>query len=133
MSDHGLPGILGEIAEIAGKDAAYAILHARGGTRITIPSTPPADHWLTKLIGSEAATAICNHFAQSSASGGRAGMVTEIPLHNTSLQKAARRRIADELRSGKSASAAAREAGVHERTAWRVKAKLRDDSQGELF
>lgn len=135
MSDHSLPGILGVIADVAGKDAAYAILQARGGTRVTFPAAPSETHWLTKLVGAEAAMAICDHFAQGNPSGGRTGMPgsVDIPLHNTSLQKAARRRIADELRAGKSASAAAREAGVHERTAWRVKAKLRDDNQGELF
>lgn len=56
-----LPGILAEIAEVAGEDAALAIAKARGGTQIYIPPTPANDHWLCRLIGREEARAVCDH------------------------------------------------------------------------
>ncbi|MCO5059659.1 MAG: hypothetical protein M9905_17615 [Rhizobiaceae bacterium] len=135
MSDHGLPGILGEIAEVAGKEAAWAIWKTRGGTRIGFPAKPDADHWLVRLLGADVARKICDHFASTSAGGRSSGLhAIVLPLGPDSLLKVARRRVAEEIRSGKSAGEAAREVGVHERTAWRIKAKMKpDDSQGELF
>ncbi len=53
-----LPGVLGDIARIAGEDAALAIAEARGGTQVYIPPEPPADHWLSKLVGREASKEI---------------------------------------------------------------------------
>lgn len=53
-----LPAVLAQIANVAGEDAALAIAEARGGTQIYIPPAPGPDHWLSKLVGREAATAI---------------------------------------------------------------------------
>ncbi|SCW61613.1 hypothetical protein SAMN02927924_01679 [Sphingobium faniae] len=55
-----LPGVLAEIADVAGEDAALAIASARGGTQIYVPPVPDADHWISKLVGVEAARAIAD-------------------------------------------------------------------------
>lgn len=128
------PGILAEIAELAGKDAAWAILSEYGGIRVDIPAKAHPDHWLSKLVGLEAATKICEGLRVGSPNGRMAGVRhVVIPLGNRSWQKTARRHLAEALRSGKDVRLAARETGVHERTAWRVKAKLKNSKQGELF
>lgn len=55
-----LPGVLGEIADVAGEEAALAIAAVRGGTQIYIPPEPDNDHWLCRLVGRDAARAICD-------------------------------------------------------------------------
>lgn len=55
-----LPGILAEIAEVAGEDAAMAIARVRGGTSVYIPPVPANDHWLCRLIGRDEAAAVCD-------------------------------------------------------------------------
>lgn len=134
MSDHGLPGILGEIAEVIGKDAAYKIVAHCGGTRASFPAKVDADHWLSQLLGPETANQLCHHFAVSSPDETVAGLRhVVIPLGPNSAQKLARKRLAEELASGKSVRAAARAVGVHERTSFRVKSAMKTDDQGELF
>lgn len=128
------PGILAEIAEVIGADATWAIIRQCGGTRITIPANPDPEHWLSRLIGYEAAQTLGRHFAVGSPDGRETGLHgATIPLGPNSLQHTARRRLAAEIKAGKSIRAAAREVGVHERTAWRVRARMKDDDQGELF
>lgn len=55
-----LPGVLGEIAAVAGEDAAIRIAQARGGTQVYIPPEPASDHWLCRLIGHEKALRVCD-------------------------------------------------------------------------
>lgn len=55
-----LPGVLAEIADVAGEDAALHIAAARGGTQVYIPPVPANDHWLCRLIGREEARAVCD-------------------------------------------------------------------------
>lgn len=53
-----LPGVLAEIAAVAGEDAALAIAAARGGTMVYFPPAPESDHWLSRLVGHKCALAI---------------------------------------------------------------------------
>ena len=46
-----LPGVLAEIAAVAGEDAALAVAAAHGGTQVYIPPAPARDHWLARLVG----------------------------------------------------------------------------------
>lgn len=71
---HHFPGVLAEIAAVAGDDAALAIARARGGTEVYIPPAPAADHWLTKLVGAQAARAIADHLTC-----GVGGLRVELP------------------------------------------------------
>lgn len=54
-----LPGILAEIAAVAGEDAALKVAAVRGGTAVYFPPVPTNDHWLCRLIGRDEAKAVC--------------------------------------------------------------------------
>lgn len=132
MSD--LPGLLGDIARIAGVQAAYAVAQARGGTRISIPPRAVEGHWLTDLLGMETADCVCRGLATLDNEGRLRGIRDEIiPRGPASLLSNARRVARQALADGKPAREAARLAGLHERTVWRIKAEKEDDSQGSLF
>lgn len=70
-----LPGILAEIADIAGEDAALAVAAARGGTQVYIPPSPDRDHWLSRLVGPKAAKDIADRLTC-----GVGGMRVDLPL-----------------------------------------------------
>ena len=127
-----LPGLLGDIADIVGPEIALEIARSRGGTRISIPPRAESDHWLSHLVGLETADQICKGLATMDAEGNMRGVSQEIiPLGAASLLKRARKQARDALGDGMSARDAARSAGLHERTIWRIKAK--DKDQGSLF
>lgn len=122
-----LPGILGEIADAVGADAAFAIAASRGGTRADFPANAREDHWLAETVGLEIADRICCALRVQDADGRVRGVRHElIPLGSASLYKTARRQVVKALESGASARVAAREAGVHERTVWRIKSALKE-------
>jgi hypothetical protein len=133
----GLPGLLAEIAEVAGLDAAMTLAEAVGGTRVTIPARASADHWLTTTVGPKAAEAICDHFRILSAEGREAGARhVVIPRGPAGCLEKARLRLARELDKGVSAREAARRAGLSERAAFRMRARMKTEEnadQGKLF
>lgn len=127
-----LPGLLGDIADIVGPDIALEIARSRGGTRIDIPPRAKPDHWLTALVGMEAADQLCRGLSTIDADGKVRGVTREIlPLGSASLLRRARREAKAALDNGSTVQEAARASGLHERTIWRMKAK--DDRQGDLF
>ncbi|KQZ54620.1 hypothetical protein ASD54_04640 [Rhizobium sp. Root149] len=127
-----LPGLLGDIADIAGADVAFLIAESHGGTRVSIPPRALPDHWLTELVGSETADLICRELATLDAEGRLKGVQAEVlPKGPAALLKSARRRAQIALDQGKSVREAARISGLHERTIWRMKAD--DGAQGSLF
>ncbi|WP_311272364.1 MULTISPECIES: helix-turn-helix domain-containing protein [unclassified Rhizobium] len=128
-----LPGLLGDIAEIAGATVALQIAQSHGGTRVSIPPRAEDNHWLTELVGFETANLICKGLATLDPDGRLKGIHSEImPLGPASLLKNARRKALQALDDGKSVREAARLAGLHERTVWRMKSES-DDEQGRLF
>ncbi|MDH0908836.1 hypothetical protein N5C66_05910 [Rhizobium pusense] len=127
-----LPGLLGLIADIAGPTVALQIAQSHGGTRVSIPPRAEDDHWLTELVGKDVADRICRGLATLDAEGRLKGINSEIiPLGPTSLLQSARRKARQALDEGRSVREAARIAGLHERTIWRMTSK--DDDQGTLF
>ncbi len=92
-----LPAILAEIAEVAGEDAALAIAAARGGTQVYIPPVPGEDHWLCKLIGTEAALAVCARLTC-----GLAGRRVDLPLGSAGRAAKGRELVDAMLRDGRS-------------------------------
>ncbi len=122
-----LPGVLAEIADVAGVEAAWALARAKGGTNIYVPVTADDGHWLPKLVGRAAADKICAHF-QISTTGAR----LLIPLAKLADQQA---RMREAVSAGMSNNEAALAAGMHERSARRYRARARDDddSQGKLL
>jgi len=123
-----LPGVLAEIAEVAGLPAALAIAEKCGGTRAYFPGRAPEGHWLTELVGREAANKICSHF---SARGG--GMREEIPLGPKNFYARARRQALALQAEGVSTSEIARRIGVSQRSLRNWQAEKSDPRQGKLF
>ncbi|MBV1702605.1 MAG: hypothetical protein KGQ46_12370 [Hyphomicrobiales bacterium] len=126
-----LPALLAEIAEVAGLDAALALAEAKGGTRVYFPASAPADHWLPRLVGPEAARLICNHF-RATMSGGIGDLVPMGPNATPLRLRAMAQKLTAE---GHSADSIARTLKVHQRTVFRMRAsgKVRDPRQGNLF
>ncbi|WP_319774454.1 helix-turn-helix domain-containing protein [Breoghania sp.] len=119
-----LPDILAQIAGTAGLDAALKLAAERGGQTVYIPSHATPGHWLTDIVGLQAAIKICDHFRVRN-SGAR----LLIPIARKS---SAQRTLVKALENGASAREAAAAAGVHERTAFRARRRLKS-KQGELF
>jgi hypothetical protein len=133
-ASHGLDGILGEIADVAGIAAALALAEQYGGTQVHFPRVAGPDHWLVLCVGDEAAKAICAYMTVTDADGHRKGQRgVLIPRGPMALMRQAKRRLVRELQAGTSAREAARRAGLGERTAWYTKAKLKDGRQDDLF
>lgn len=131
---HGLPGVLGEIAEIAGLAAALAVAEAVGGTRAYIPRRPDADHWLVRAVGAEAAARIADYLTT-----GRTGSEIEFPIGPAGSYVKERqcraRRLRELTAQGLSNRQTAQRVGITERAVRLFKARMRgrgDDPQGEL-
>lgn len=114
-----LPGVLREIADAAGVEAAWSLARAHGGTRVYIPFDVDAGHWLAELVGLEPAKKICAHFRVAST-----GTALLIPIARLGQQQ---ERLVKSLQAGLSASDAAAIAGMHERSAYRARARLKDE------
>jgi hypothetical protein len=118
-----LPGILADIAEVAGEDAALAVARARGGRQIYIPPRPANDHWLAQLIGFEPAVAVCDRLT-----AGVGPRRAEVPLGSFSAYRAESRdryRVMDDMiREQKSESDIAAVTGYTTRAVRRRRKKL---------
>ena len=131
-----LPGVLQEIAEVAGEAAALAIASRAGGTRIYLPAKAPDAHWLVQAVGRTHADALCNHFAVD----GR-GARLDVPLHVGGTFRQLQRAIAEvvhKMDDGSEASSReiARKVGITQRTVHRHRARHRggqDPKQGRLM
>lgn len=110
-----LPGVLAQVAQAAGLEAAVRLAQARGGGRAYIPA-PEAlhdQHWLVLAVGMEAALAI------ASALGGNE---VEVPLGPFAGNRAhVWAAIERGLNEGLSVEQAARQVGVTARTVRRHK------------
>ena len=127
-----LPGVLAEIATVAGDDAALAVAEARGGTQVYIPPAPAPDHWLSELVGHDAALAIADRLTC-----GVGGMRVELPLGPKGQAARARAAVDRLIRAGElSERDIARATGYTIRGVRKRKALLggdRDDRQLDLF
>ena len=122
-----MPAVIAELIEVAGAEAAWALVRARGGTTVYLPASADPDHWLVQAVGAEAAAKICRHFA-----AGSSGLHLSLP---TAGMRSPRAVLVRALQAGASASAAALEAGMTERSAYRHRARLKndDDDQPKLL
>jgi len=119
------PHVIAEIAETAGQDAAWAIASAKGGTTVFIPQKAAPNHWLTQLVGFEAASKICDKFPSAR---------ILIPMA-AAAQRAAR--WTEVVESDMSIVDSAKTMGAHQRTVSRRRAQLdwtarRNKRQGKL-
>lgn len=120
-----LPVVVAEIEQVAGYEAALKLAQAKGGQTVYIPGEAKPGHWLTELLGLETAQKICNHYRV-----GNSGIRILIPIAKQAIQK---RCLVEALEAGSSAPAAAAAAGMHERSAYRARKKIKDGRQGSLF
>lgn len=108
--EHGLTGLLGRIADVAGVKAALALAQARGGRQMPFSARP--DGVLASIVGHDAAVAIVKEIG--------AGKVT-IPMGQMRGQRGRREAAARMLRAGAKVSQVAEAVDVHERTVFRIK------------
>lgn len=132
-----LPGVLQEIAEVAGEAAALMIAARQGGRRVYFPSarTLHEGQWLVECVGADLARRICAHFEVD----GR-GQRIDIPLHVGGTYRQFVRSIAERLHNldgeGKSSTEIAQQLGLTQRTVHRHRArhgKPKNDKQGRLL
>ena len=114
-----LPGALGEIAEVAGVEAALAIAKVRGGTQIYVPPLPGADHWISRLVGIENARAIADKLTC-----GVGGRRLELPLGPRGHAETQRARVDRMIREGRSERDIALATGYSIRGVRRRRAKI---------
>lgn len=126
-----LPGVLAEIAAVAGDDAALAIARARGGTRVYIPPHPNSEHWMSRLVGEAAARAIADRLTM-----GAAGLRVDLPTGPAGKVNHQRAEADAMIRAGRSERDIALATGYTARTVRRRRAALnapRDTRQGDFF
>lgn len=128
-----LPGLLAEIAEVAGVGAALAIAEVKGGASAYIPAPPVrAEHWLVLACGQAAADAIAGHFAV------RGGAHYKIPLGPVASRYRLWRKMHQMIDRDIPAAEIARRLGIDERTVRRHRKgesgqAAADDRQAALF
>lgn len=123
-----LTGVLADIARVADEEAAVAIARQFGGTRVYIPPRPRGDHWLTQLVGQEAANAIGEELTADIA-----GVRVDIPLSDFGHQASVRAQVDQMIAANASARDIALATGYTERGVWKRKAIKRDNDQADLF
>lgn len=126
-----LPGILAEIAEVAGEDAALTIARVRGGTQIYVPPLPDNDHWLCRLIGRDEARAVCERLTC-----GVGPRRVDLPLGPTGSLAKARARVDAMIADDRSERDIALATGYTTRAIRRRRQQLgikRDDGQLSFF
>lgn len=122
-----LPGVLSEIAEIAGGAAALQVAAAKGGlekVHIPLPANLHAAHWLVDAVGMSHAQAIARRLG-----GGK----VDIPLGPFAGQRSRTHdAIRRALESGSSPAEVAQLAGVHQRTARRHRNRKPSSDQAQI-
>ena len=127
-----LPGVLAEIADVAGLPAALAIAERCGGARQYFPARAVEGHWLVQCVGREAADKLCRHF-HTTESGGIELMVPHGPA---GTRAGLHRLLQEKLAAGVSAEQCARDLGIDRTTVFRNKkpGKLSGNpAQGKLL
>jgi hypothetical protein len=104
VTAYALPGVLAEMARIAGTDIAIAIAREYGGRRLYLPRAPKRDHPLCKLIGTRPARLICEKLTSAAK-----GDYFQIPSARTYLHWYDARRLRTE---GKSHTQISRAIGI---------------------
>jgi hypothetical protein len=118
-----LPGILAEIADVAGEEAALAIARARGGVQIYVPPCPAEDHWLSLLLGHAAAQKVCDQL--TAGVGPRRVDVPQGPAGRLATIRASDQAVIDAMiRDQRSERDIALSTGYTERSVRRRRAKL---------
>jgi DNA-binding NarL/FixJ family response regulator len=113
----GLPGLIVELAEVAGLHAALALATARGGNRVYIPAKAADDHWLVTTVGRIAADKIMGYYTS--------GVELDLPRGPTGLRATTWRRLYRMLDEGCSSTQITRALGISRDTVKYHRAKMR--------
>ncbi|MBX3447531.1 MAG: helix-turn-helix domain-containing protein [Parvibaculaceae bacterium] len=119
-----VPDLLSRITEVAGADAARLVAETWGGRVLYVPKEFRPTHEMVYLLGEEKARAIFAAIGHGN---------VEVPMGDAAGPAKRRRIVSERLDQGDSRAEAARAAGVHQRTVYRVAARKKDDRQGDLF
>lgn len=125
MAEIALPPIMAEIADVIGMDAAWRLIREKGGQRIYVPADVNQGHWLALLIGLDKAKDLAEHFR-----GGSGGTLVTIPQARLYSSQQA---MVKALSGGATANEAAAVSGMHVRSAYRARRRLRRPSLPDLF
>lgn len=110
-----LPGILNDVAEVAGLAKALELAREHGGTEISISDADGSV--LVRIVGKPAAAVLVERLAR---------VKVVVPMANQRGAKARRARAAELLGSGQSTLKTALACDIHQRTAKRIRAKAKD-------
>lgn len=118
--------LLNKIAEVAGDRAALILGREKACETIYIPRRVDPTHWLSKLLGEEAATALAKEFGPTR---------LEIPPALNGQKRKRRAAIAQMTDKGYSINKITRTLGVARSTVIDHRRRMRsdDDDQGSLF
>lgn len=119
--DH-LPDVLQRIADCAGLGVALSLAKERGGVRINMPKKVEGSD-LAKIVGLDAAQKIVKELGHGQC------LIPCGPVAGERGRREVARRI---LKNGGTAVQAALSADISERTAWRVKAHLKQETPAGL-
>lgn len=122
IPEHHLPASVRELVEVIGLAAALAIVEARGGVRLSVPTKATAEHWLAELIGLEALEALVAVYAREE---------IEVPRCAAALRALRERRIVAEFESGASNAELARKYQYTERGIRKLRRRVESEIQGE--
>ncbi len=120
------PGILGEIAEAVGEEAALAVAEARGGTLgyfpgvLTLREGRSENNWLIEAVGIEAAIKIAAACSPSR------GVLIDVPLGPLARDFRLHQEVDKRLCAGENANEIARALKITRRAVLRRKAKTRE-------
>ena len=115
------PGILAKIAEVAGEAAATRLALAAGGTVMTFSARPNSA--LARIVGAAAAAQIADALGPEKYT---------IPMAHLRGEKGRRAAAARMLAEGAPAKQVAKTCDVHERTVYRVGARLKEAQEEGL-
>jgi hypothetical protein len=122
IPEHHLPASVRELVEVIGLAAALAIVEARGGVRLSVPTKATADHWLVEVIGLPALEQLVAVYA---------GEELEIARCAAALRTLQERRIVAEFESGASNAELARKYQYTERGIRKLRRRVEGEIRGE--
>ena len=121
LGEFALPGILQDIAKVAGVEAALKVGAEKGGREVYFLGLKSISHdyWLVDLVGKDAAVKITEALFCDR------GAHVDVPRGPTSPQAECWLRMRERIFAGMTDGVIARELGVHERTVYRMRVDLR--------
>lgn len=110
------------IEELIGYPLTIKLCRQHGGRDKYIPFNAADDHWLVLCVGRDAADTLCMHFS----AGIRSGSRLLLPMGKVQEGQKSASTICNMTDKGRTANEIASKLGVHVRTVYRARKKLKD-------